>query len=1262
MAQGLPVFPSFSVRDPAVDTRWKKWCARLENLLVGLDITDDKRKRALLLHYAGEEVNEIFDTLADTGTDYATALIKLDGYFGPKKSTEFEIYKFRQAKQEVNETIDAYHTRLRKLCENCNFNNNDKEIKSQIIQCCSSTRLRRKALRDEPSLDDLIKAARALEISETQASQIESSSSETNAVTRRRFRPRNQQQQQQQPVKMEKRKNTKCRNCGKDYPHKNSKCPAEGKSCNFCHKKNHFESVCRAKKRQTISKTVHNIENSDNSSSSDEETGGYLFGLSNVNSVTSRPKIKIKVNESPICILVDTGSSINVIDECTYKSMTNQPKLSKSDTKAYAYGADAKVTLLGKFQATVETESKLTTAPFYVTQGNSGNLLSYMTSVDLQVIPEIHSLETSKVDYLCQKYSKVFAGIGQMKDTQIELFIDPNIQPVTQPHRRIPFHLRKQVEAELKRLEDLDIIERVDGPTDWVSPIVVAPKPKSKTNEIRICVDMRLPNQAIKRTRHIIPTIDDVIVDLNGARVFSKLDLRNGYHQLMLAPGKSRNVTTFTTHVGLRRYKRLNFGINSAAEIFQNTISTALEGLEGVRNISDDIIVYGRNQNEHDERLEAVLKRLQDKNLTLNKGKCEFNKRKLEFFGFVFGENGMSADPKKCEVIKNAPPPTNVSELRSFLAMTNYVSRFIAHYSTITEPLRALLKKEATWQWNQEQQIAFDQLKSALSSDTVMTYFDPNRNTEIIVDASPVGLAGIMLQNGKVVCYASKSLTETEKRYSQTEKENLAIVWAIEHWHIYLFGHKFTLISDAKALENIYGNPKSKPPMRLERWRLRLQAYDFDVRFKPGHLNMSNYISRHPGMTNQKECQSSKIAEEYVAFIVRHDVPKAMTLQEIALETAKDTDLQSVIQNVKSGTWTNRYGANSTIDTFSRCKNELTVFTHENGDLLLHETRLVIPKTLQRKVISIAHEGHQGIVRTKQLLREKVYFPNIDKLVEETCKSCIPCLAATPSHVPEPLQMSKMPDNVMDEVSLDFSGPWPDGKYVMVLMDEYSRFPIVEILNSINAKTVIPALDKIFSEYGTPKTLKSDNGPPMNSHAFKQFADYLGFRHRKIIPKHPESNAQVERFNRTLGKSIRASHTQNTCWRQDMYAFLRNYRATTHPSTKQPPCVLFFGRSINIKIPNSPLTAETNVSHSKAKRADKKAKQKMKDYADKRRNAKPSKLQTGDTVLVQQDKENKFTTPFDPRPYEITNKKGSMVTAKREDREITRYSSHFKMS
>ena len=215
--------------------------------------------------------------------------------------------------------------------------------------------------------------------------------------------------------------------------------------------------------------------------------------------------------------------------------------------------------------------------------------------------------------------------------------------------------MRKKVEDELKRLEELDIIEKVDGPTPWVSPIVVAPKPKNP-DEIRICVDMRLPNKAVKRERHITPTIDDIIVELTGAKVFSKLDLNSGYHQVELSP-ESRYITTFTTHVGLRRYKRLIFSISSAAEKFQAIIRDSLDELQGVKNISDDIIIYGKDQAEHDLRLRKVFERLREKNITLNKGKCEFNRDKVEFFGYVFSKDGISADPKKINGIKNAEPP-----------------------------------------------------------------------------------------------------------------------------------------------------------------------------------------------------------------------------------------------------------------------------------------------------------------------------------------------------------------------------------------------------------------------------------------------------------------------------------------------------------------------------------------------------------------------------------------------------------------------------
>ena len=307
--------------------------------------------------------------------------------------------------------------------------------------------------------------------------------------------------------------------------------------------------------------------------------------------------------------------------------------------------------------------------------------------------------------------------------------------------------------------------------------------------------------------------------------------------------------------------------------------------------------------------------------------------------------------------------------------------------------------------------------------------------------------------------------------------------------------------------------------------------------------------------------------------------------------------------------------------------------------MLLHETKLVIPVTLQAKIISIAHEGHQGIVRTKQLLREKVYFPGIDKLVEETCKSCIPCLASVNKTIPEPLRMSKMPDYAFQEVSLDFCGPFPDGKYLLVVIDEYSRFPLVEILTSISSRSVIPVLDKLFSIFGVPGTLKSDNGPPMNGSDFKFFMESMGIKQRKIMPLWPSSNSECERFMRTFGKTIRASNTYYTSWKQDMYSFLRNYRATPHATTKQKPAQLFFGRKIHTKLPNSPVKPKQTKLQKQAKMSDKQNKLKMKTYADNRRNAQPSHLQVGDKVLVKQPKQNKLSTPFDPRLFEIITKK-----------------------
>ena len=465
-------------------------------------------------------------------------------------------------------------------------------------------------------LDKLLASARALELSEKQASEIEKTETSQPNVLRRK--PRLHKTNKRTFAKKKshfKPSNKQCRNCGGEYPHQNGLCPAHDKNCRFCSIKGHFESCCRKKHQNQKRKTVNHMDNyyqnygTNNNDNDSSEEEAYLFGLefgennqASINSVKSKqPRLNVKVDGLNVQMLVDTGSSINILDENTYQRFQVKPKLSKTETKVFTYGSNTNFPLLGKFMGTVESKDKITTTNFYATKGSSGCLLSYESAVGLQIIPEISviSSSSSKSEKLCETYSSIFEGIGKLKDVEIDMHVDPDVQPFQQPHRGIPFHVRKDVEKELEIMKANDLIEEVDEPTPWVSPIVVAPKPKSP-NEVRICVDMREPNLAIKRTRHIIPTVDDIIVDLNGSKVFSKLDLRKGYNQLILSQS-SRNITCFTTHAGIFRYKRLCFGINSAAEIFQNTLRNALHGLEGVKNISDDIIVFGKDQDEHDK-------------------------------------------------------------------------------------------------------------------------------------------------------------------------------------------------------------------------------------------------------------------------------------------------------------------------------------------------------------------------------------------------------------------------------------------------------------------------------------------------------------------------------------------------------------------------------------------------------------------------------------------------------------------------------------
>ena len=491
-------------------------------------------------------------------------------------------------------------------------------------------------------------------------------------------------------------------------------------------------------------------------------------------------------------------------------------------------------------------------------------------------------------------------------------------------------------------------------------------------------------------------------------------------------------------------------------------------------------------------------------------------------------------------------------------------------------------------------------------------------------------------------------MTDVEQRYSQTDREMLAVVYGVEHYHLYLFGSTFIVVTDHKPLLGIL---KSRKPAtaRVERWRLRLMPYEFDLLYRPGKdkRNPADFISRHSHTQSVRD----NAGEAYVKFVSKNTVPKTMTFEEIQTATQQDPQFQRLQMADETNKW-----KDPDFSCFAHFKDEVSVY----DDVILRDHRIVVPPSLRQKVVDIAHRTHRGIVKTKQLIREKMWFPGIDKVVEETVKKCIPWQTSYPGHSQrEPLCPTPLPSEPWSEIAVDFAGPFPSGHYVLVAIDEHSRYPEVEAISSTSARVVIPRLNDIFARQGFPKVVKTDNGPPFQSSDFKDFANQAGFRHRKITPLWPEANGEAERFMRTLNKYVRAVTAECKDWRMELPDFLRQYKATPHGATNISPFEALTGRKMNIGIPAVP-NFPAKPFHPRLAHNDAVSKMKMKNYADQRRHTRDSGIGTGDHVLVKQRKRNKLTPLYDPHPYTVVEKRDSLIVARRGNHFVTRNSSFFK--
>ena len=940
---------------------------------------------------------------------------------------------------------------------------------------------------------------------------------------------------------------------------------------------------------------------------------------------------RLNIGGIPVKMIIDSGASANVISQILWEQLKKQHikcVSRRSTKKLYAYGVVTPLEVIGTFTADMTLGSKCVSAEVTVIKGQGEPLLGRESAIELGVlklqVPLNRVVDRSE---LTTRYKDVFTGIGKLKDFQLKLHIDQQVQPVAQPLRRPAFSLKEKIEKKLDELLREDIIEQVEGPTPWVNPVVVVPKPNG---DVRLCVDMRCANKAIIRERHPIPTIDEVLEDMQEASVFSKLDLKWGYHQVELNE-ESRSITTFITHKGLFRYKRLMFGITSAPEKYQQVIQQVLHDCSGTANISDDIIVYGSDTAEHDVRLEKVLARLKDKGLTLNEEKCVFHMPKLTFMGLVLSQQGIGPTEEKVKAVNEAREPQNVSEVKSFLGLVNFNARFIPDLATVAEPLRRLTKKGEPFIFGPEQQVAFTELKRRLAQADTLGYFDRTAKTKIITDASPVGLGAVLVQEQKgenrVISYASRGLSDVERRYSQTEKEALGVVWACEKFHVYLYGVDFELWTDHKPLEFIY-SARSRPSARIERWVLRLQPYSFSVKYLPGHMNIADVLSR---LTRIEQAQTRNVAEEYIRFVANTAVPRAMTTDEIEEESAVDEELECVRQSVETGNWENPNCAN-----YKPIRDELCLF----GKIVIRGTRIVVPKKLRARVIELGHEGHQGMAKMKQRLRTKVWWPGIDREAETFCKTCHGCQVVSGPSNPEPLHMTELPLGPWQDIAIDFMGPLPSGDYVFAVTDYYSRYVEVSISKKNTADVAISSLDKMFATHGLPHTVTSDNGPHFVAESFQTFLKDNGIKHRKITPLWPQANGEIERQNRSFLKRMQIAQIEREDWKKALQTYLVAYRNTPHPSTGVCPAELLFRRKLRTKLPELREVAKLDEE---VRDRDKDKKVKMKEYADRARNAEENSLVAGDKVLLKQQRLNKWTTPFESRPYELIDKCGNSV-------------------
>ena len=584
-------------------------------------------------------------------------------------------------------------------------------------------------------------------------------------------------------------------------------------------------------------------------------------------------------------------------------------------------------------------------------------------------------------------------------------------------------------------------------------------------------------------------------------------------------------------------------------------MDSLLQGIPKVCIYLDDILITGATEAEHLHNLQEVLNRLEQAVMCLKKDKCAFLLPQVEYLGHQISQKGLHPTKEKVRAIVEAPAPKNITQLKSFLGMLNYYSKFLPNLSTLLAPLYKLLHKKMSWQWDKAQQEAFCKAKELLILSPVLVHFDSAKPLGLSCDASPYGIGAVLshkLADGTEhpVAYASRSLSPAELNYAQLDKEGLAIIFGVKRFHQYLLGRKFTIYSDHKPLEHLFSRSRPIPPLasaRIQRWALALGTYDYNISYKPGKdQTNADLLSRLPLPEAPREVP----VPADTILLMDYLQASPTTASQIKTWTDRDPVLSKLRKMLLQG-WQSTN--DQALKPFQSLKNELSV----QDDCILCGSRVLIPPQGRQKVIDELHSGHPGISRMKSLARSYVWWPRMDADLESKVKNCHQCQQNQKSAPAVPMRSWEWPSQPWSRILIDYAGPL-QGKMFLVVVDAYSKWIEVSIVNSATSISAIQKQRAMFATHGLPKVVVSDNGSVFTSSEFQQFMTNNGIQHIRTAPYHPASNGLAERAVQTVKEGLRK--LSGGCLETNLSRFLFQYRLTPHTTTGQSPAQLLLGR------------------------------------------------------------------------------------------------------